>query len=144
MCKGRCVCCGKCCTAIWLPILPIKAMIEANWCISKHGYRSLEHYSHTNDLIFVYMHWTPISVEKAVELNPYIKNWAGGTYLDNPNKYPGHFYTCEFFDKEKKLCKVHGKNQPKICTGYPGYGSTINQRDFYSKECGFAPWNLEG
>lgn len=113
MTKGSCNLCGRCCEAIAL----------------RDDWTRLENYQGGGDRGFVAKHWKPISKEEATKVNAYL--------LSNPNFQAYNFYTCDWFDKEKRICSHH-EERPSVCRDYPWYGGQVRTDEvFYSEDCGY-------
>lgn len=110
--------CGKCCQAIVLTFT--KKEVK-----SKRG----------PDVAFILKNWKRISKEKAIEINPYLKNWLNIKCKFGRSMY---FYKCLKYDPKSKLCLVHDK-RPNVCSGYPIYkrGTVSEKETFYTEKCGF-------
>ncbi|MNW28638.1 Flagellin N-methylase [compost metagenome] len=123
--RGACGMCGKCCEAIHIPldINEIRKGAENGW----------------GDATFVRDNWTPITLEQAYEINPFLKKTKEDQLeKGNANPHEGmHFYTCDRLDRSTKLCTVH-ENRPQVCSEYPWYGrKPSSDFIFYTKDCGY-------
>lgn len=102
--------------------------------------------NNTKDAIFVKKYFRRISKKKAIEINPYLKEW-----FKVKNNRNTKAYVCTKYNPKTKLCTIHG-NSPDICKGYPlyphikydvlKYGLGYDYK-FYSDKCGFHLWHEE-
>lgn len=125
--QGKCNMCGMCCKAIVLSYT-VESM---NDLFLRHfeGIPKSEINDLKGDLSFIYKHWTNISKEEALRINPYLVNW----------KVPKQSYwVCDAFDKKTNKCTLH-EHKTHVCNGYPYYGDNKLDKNFvfYCKECGF-------
>jgi uncharacterized protein len=107
--------CGICCTAI---------RIKFSMCDMKRIIK--EQKLKKTDMNFAVKYWKPITPEKALSINPELKDMLLKHNLE------GYFYTCRFFNKNNRKCSIH-EQRPEVCKNYP----KKNETWFYSQQCGY-------
>jgi Fe-S-cluster containining protein len=126
--------CGNCCRVIRINLSP---EYIANRIWTGDFPKSIDNYT---DMEFAYLFWKPITMEKALEINPYLKTWP---FYDSDKVF---YYTCTKFDESKNLCTVH-ETRPRVCSEFPWYGEVPgkeNSRYLYSDKCGYIEEVMEG
>lgn len=84
------------------------------------------------DSLFIYLNWTPISKDRALEINPRLEEW----FEKLGDKGAFNCYTCRQLN-EYNLCDVHD-TRPHVCSGFPWYNHEPDPREMlYSLDCGY-------
>jgi len=111
-CKG----CGMCCKAI---IIDIDMS-----CIKRTG---------GTDAEFISKHWSELSIEDALLINPYLQKWIDARCA-GINQY---YYKCDCLGLDNK-CSVHENGKPPVCVNFPFYNRPIKEKTLlYTEDCGY-------
>lgn len=123
---GKCTMCGKCCEAITLNA-------------SKHEVRKARKSqtgANRDTCELIIKSWKRISQKQAYRINPYMKIVDARLKVKDWKHAP-FYYSCQNYDKETRMCKIHD-HRPPICSGYPWYGGNPSvTEELYSEDCGY-------
>lgn len=122
----NCAMCGDCCRLIRIPHRQIGEGDEATWEPRDTAHmlwlRDGDHADGASaaDMDFILANWVERTPVEGRAILPALVAVYEDFYGEGND--PGTYYTCNQFDGERNLCKVHDA-QPRVCSGYPWYES---------------------